>query len=180
MNGNGNNRLYRSTSEAMVGGVAAGLGNYFKVDPTIIRLGFVLATIFTSGAFLLVYLAMWLLIPTAGSTATEPSQVIHENLDEMGAKVRGFTGSGNYNPTNGQPNGGNVAPGNTVPTPGQPQAQATTTSRHRQGIGPMALVLIGGFFLLANTGVFHMVHWHFWWPLLLIGLGVMRMSRRRQ
>src|SRR5258708_7067577 len=90
---NGTSRLYRSTSEAMLGGVAAGLGNYFKIDPVLVRIGFIVLTVLTSGAFLLVYLAMWLLIPTPGSTATQPGQIVQENLNDMGARVRNFTGS---------------------------------------------------------------------------------------
>ena len=55
---NGTNRLYRSTSEGMIGGVAAGLANYFKVDPTIVRAAFVILTLFTGGAFILPYLVL--------------------------------------------------------------------------------------------------------------------------
>ena len=87
---NGTSRLYRSTSEAMLGGVAAGLGNYLKVDPVLVRAAFVILTLITGGTFLIVYLAMWLLIPTAGSTATQPGQIMQENLNEVGERVRGL------------------------------------------------------------------------------------------
>jgi len=106
---NGTSRLYRSTSEAMLGGVAAGLGNYFKIDPVVVRIGFILLTIFTSGAFLFVYLAMWLLLPTAASTATQPGQVVQENLNELGARVRGIVGM-NGSPSGNGGNGGNSGP----------------------------------------------------------------------
>src|SRR5690348_4954832 len=104
---NGTSRLYRSTSEAMLGGVAAGIGNYFKVDPTLVRVAFAVLTLLTGGAFLVMYLAMWLLIPTAGSTASQPGQIVQENLNDMGARVRGFAGGAPTTPTNG----GNVANG---------------------------------------------------------------------
>src|SRR6188472_2884502 len=101
---NGTSRLYRSTSEAMLGGVAAGLGNYFKIDPTIVRAAFIILTLFTGGAFIVVYLAMWLLIPTAGSTATQPGEIVQENLHDIGDRVRGFAGAPTT-PTNGGANG---------------------------------------------------------------------------
>ena len=101
---NGTSRLYRSTSDAMLGGVAAGLGNYFKMDPTIVRIIFLVLTFLSGGAFILVYLAFWLLLPTAGSTATQPGDIVRENIDEMGNRVRNFTG-GNYS-------GGNYGAGN--------------------------------------------------------------------
>jgi phage shock protein C len=179
---NGTSRLYRSTSEAMLGGVAAGIGNYFKIDPTFIRLAFAFLTLATGGGFLLVYLALWLLIPTAGSTASDPNQVIHENLNDIGNRFRSLVGSagngGNGGTaTNGQTTGATNG-GNGNPGQGQlPQAGSTTQAR--QGIGPMALIVIGGFFLLANLGFFRIIHWGMWWPLLLIGLGVIMLGRRR-
>ncbi len=172
---NGISRLYRSTSEAMIGGVAAGLGNYFKIDPTFVRLGFLLLTFLTGGTFIFVYLAMWLLIPTAGSTASDAGQVINENLNEMGAKFRSFAGGGTY------ANGGN-GNGNGNPTQASQSQlpQAGATSHHRYGILPMILLLAGVFFLLANMGFFRHGHGGFWWPLLLIAVGAIMLSRRNR
>lgn len=54
-------RLYRSTKERMLGGVCGGLGEYFDVDPTIIRL---IAVVFAlSGAGVLAYIIAWIIIP---------------------------------------------------------------------------------------------------------------------
>jgi phage shock protein PspC (stress-responsive transcriptional regulator) len=46
----------------MVAGVASGLADYFDVDPTIVRVGFV-ALAFVGGLAVPLYLAGWLLIP---------------------------------------------------------------------------------------------------------------------
>ena len=183
---NGTSRLYRSTSESMLGGVAAGLGNYFKIDPTFVRLGFVVATFLTGGAFLFVYLAMWLLIPTAASTANDAGQVINENLNEMGQKVRSFAGGGTS--ASGQPGHANGGNGNATQANGAPYNQANQTqlpqssaaSSHRYGTAPMILLAVGGFFLLANFGFFRHGHGGSWWPLLLIGLGAIMLSRRNR
>ena len=56
-----NKRLYRSNS-AMVGGVCAGLGEYFEVDPTFIRLAWAISFLIW-GLGLLAYLAAWVIIP---------------------------------------------------------------------------------------------------------------------
>lgn len=40
------NRLYRSRSERMLGGVCGGLGRFLGIDPTVIRLLFVIAAVF--------------------------------------------------------------------------------------------------------------------------------------
>jgi phage shock protein C len=64
-------RLTRSTSDKMLGGVAGGLGDYFSVDPIVVRIGFAVSTLF-SGAGLIAYVALLAFVPTdtAGMTAT--------------------------------------------------------------------------------------------------------------
>jgi len=48
----------------MLGGVAGGLGEYFNIDPTVIRLLFVLLALVTAGfPVLLVYFILWIVIP---------------------------------------------------------------------------------------------------------------------
>ena len=59
-------RLYRSNRDAMLGGVAGGLGEYFNLDPTIVRLLFVLLALVTAVfPMLLVYLILWIIMPRA-------------------------------------------------------------------------------------------------------------------
>lgn len=55
-------KLYRSRRNKKIAGVCGGLGDYFRVDPLWIRIGFVLFFL-AGGAALLVYLVMWLLVP---------------------------------------------------------------------------------------------------------------------
>ena len=57
-------RLARSNSNVMFAGVAAGLAEYFNINPTIVRLLFVLFA-FISSFFpaLLVYLVLWFVMP---------------------------------------------------------------------------------------------------------------------
>jgi phage shock protein C len=55
-------RLYRSEHDRMLAGVCGGLGEYFDVDPTIVRLVFV-ASIFLPGPQVIAYLAAWLIVP---------------------------------------------------------------------------------------------------------------------
>jgi phage shock protein C len=55
-------RLHRGTRGRMLAGVAVGLADYFDVDPTLVRVGFV-ALAFLGGLAVPLYLAGWLLIP---------------------------------------------------------------------------------------------------------------------
>ena len=54
--------LRRSRTDKMVAGICGGLGKYFGLDSTILRLVFVVLLIF-AGTGLLAYLIMWLVIP---------------------------------------------------------------------------------------------------------------------
>lgn len=58
------NRLYRSTDNRIIGGVAAGLANYFNVDPVLIRLLWVFS-VFIDGAGFFAYIIAWIIIPEA-------------------------------------------------------------------------------------------------------------------
>ncbi len=67
--------LYRSRSNRIVGGVAAGLGEYLGIDPTVVRLLFVLiAIVGWIAPAVIVYLAMLFIVPEepAGIAVTTP------------------------------------------------------------------------------------------------------------
>ena len=59
-------RLTRSRSHRMLGGVAGGLGQYFGVDPVVIRIAFVVLALF-GGSGVALYLVAWLLVPEEGA-----------------------------------------------------------------------------------------------------------------
>ena len=61
-------KLYRIPSEGMLTGVCAGLGEYLAIDPTIIRLIFVLLFLAGSSGFW-IYLIMLLIVPIKPSDA---------------------------------------------------------------------------------------------------------------
>jgi len=61
-------KLYRSTKNRVVAGVAGGLGEYFSVDPVAVRVGFVVLAVMPWfwGAAVAVYVLLWLLVPEKG------------------------------------------------------------------------------------------------------------------
>ena len=59
-------RLYRSTQDRMVAGVLAGIGEYFNIDPTIIRLMFVILLFISFFTVSLLYLVAAIIIPNEG------------------------------------------------------------------------------------------------------------------
>ncbi len=55
-------KLYRSRRDKLIAGVCGGLANYFEMDPTWVRIIFLLF-FFMGGSAMLVYLVMWLVVP---------------------------------------------------------------------------------------------------------------------
>jgi phage shock protein PspC (stress-responsive transcriptional regulator) len=55
-------RLYRSEKDKMIGGVCGGIAEYFTLDPTLVRIGYILfsLTVFTG---VLAYLILWIVVP---------------------------------------------------------------------------------------------------------------------
>ncbi len=57
-------KLYRSRENRMLGGVCGGLGEYFDIDPTLVRVLFVFGVFLgVPGALALIYLVMLILVP---------------------------------------------------------------------------------------------------------------------
>ena len=57
-------KLYRSRTQRMVAGVCGGLAEYFNIDTTVIRVLFLVLTLF-GGSGLVIYVVMWILVPDA-------------------------------------------------------------------------------------------------------------------
>jgi len=56
-------RLYRSRTDRMIAGVAGGLATYLEIDPTFVRLAFLLGLFTTGPVAVLVYLACMFVMP---------------------------------------------------------------------------------------------------------------------
>lgn len=71
MNNNTNGtpkRLYKSDTDVMIGGVCGGLAEYFNIDPTVMRLIFVLFGVTTGSGFCF-YLLLWVILPTKNNNS---------------------------------------------------------------------------------------------------------------
>lgn len=55
-------KLYRSRTNHMISGVCGGLGEYYNIEPTFVRIGFALFTLFY-GIGLLIYIIMRFVMP---------------------------------------------------------------------------------------------------------------------
>ena len=82
-------KLYRSETNRVIAGVAGGLGEYFGIDPILIRLILVLTTIF-GGSGILIYLVLWILIPNKSDVNKNHEDTIKQNAEELKMKAKAF------------------------------------------------------------------------------------------
>lgn len=130
-------QLMRSESDKMIAGVCGGLASYLNIDPTLVRLAFVVL-LFASGVGLAIYLILWVVMPS-DARSLEASIIIdgeQPTEDPKALKVHNNQGA-------------------TV---------------------GVALVLLGGFFLLSQIGWLSSAIW----PLVLVGAGIWFIVRRNR
>ena len=60
--------MYRDPDARIIGGVCSGLGAYWNIDPTLIRIVFIVLAIFGL-AGVLIYLILWIVLPEASTVA---------------------------------------------------------------------------------------------------------------
>lgn len=56
-------KLTRSTSDALLAGVCGGIANYFDLDPTLVRVGYVILSLMGVGTPVLLYILLAIIIP---------------------------------------------------------------------------------------------------------------------
>ncbi len=149
------NRIFRVRQGAMIAGVCQGLGIYLGMDPTWVRVFFVLLAFAGNGVGVLIYFLLWIILPledqeqgaSFSDTVHTSSQEIADHARQVGQELREFAR---------QPN---------------PRAGVV--------IG-VALILIGFFYLLQNLNLpwLHWFNFDLLWPVLLIAGGIALLVRR--
>jgi phage shock protein PspC (stress-responsive transcriptional regulator) len=80
-------RLFRSTSDRTLGGVAGGLARYLEIDPLFVRLAFAVVGLM-NGIGVLIYGIMWLVVPDETMRELSGEEVIRANVKDFKQQVR--------------------------------------------------------------------------------------------
>lgn len=88
--GSDEKRFSRSGKDQVVGGVCAGIANYFNIDPVLVRIAFVLITL-AWGSGLLIYIILWAVLPVANEEVSKLRRRLYRNPEQ---KVVGGVASG--------------------------------------------------------------------------------------
>lgn len=149
--------LRRSRRDRMVFGVCGGLGEYFGIDPLLVRLAFVLVSL-AGGSGILAYLLLAVVLPDERRAPTAGRDGLRHHLADLQSEagdladeVRGSLGA----PSDGM--------------------RRVTRGPQLAGVVLLGLGVIS---LLGNLGWLSWFHWGVLWPLLLVALGAVVLLRR--
>jgi phage shock protein PspC (stress-responsive transcriptional regulator) len=192
-----NDRLYRSRHDRMLAGVAGGLAELWDVDPSILRLVWALLVIFTGGLALLVYIIMAIVVPDEEEVYPASAPGVATAPPPPTAAAPGPEGGADATPSGVETAALATAPAaatfTSEPPPGalwgppagtpvdartaRRQARDARRAARRGRNGFPGAVVLG--LVLVAIGVFFLARewipsldWDWFWPLILVGLGV--------
>ncbi|MBB5638587.1 phage shock protein PspC (stress-responsive transcriptional regulator) [Pedobacter cryoconitis] len=167
------NRLLRNEHDKIIAGVSSGLAEYMQVDVTIIRLLFVLSTIFLVGTGVLVYLVMWIVVPVNNDPAARFSKFndyFKKQNDFHGFNTPPPFGQQNTNAPENPDVKSNAATDWNNPVDFKSLPKNNDTGRT---IGGLFLLVIGLYFLMNE---FNIIPYWFrlgkLWPLVFVAIGL--------
>ena len=152
-------RLHKSSTNRVIAGVCGGLGEYFGVDATIVRLLFVLLAIF-HGIGVLAYIVLWIVMPRETSLEMAPRDVVRENIGSIREEAERLGDQLIAGPT-----------GSASVEGGAPGAAGPRAVANRQFLAGIVLLVLGVLFLMDNLHIFWWFNWGQMWPVVLIIIG---------
>jgi len=162
------NKLYRSRIDRMIAGVCAGLAKYFDIDPTIVRVLFVVS-IFIGGGGIIAYIILWIVVPEEQiifQSAAQDSQT-HET-DSDGEESNSNT---NQDSSKFDSNSFTAEINKKVNEATNEINKIVNEARSNKKVfGGTILILLGILFLLDN--LFPYFDFGDYWPIILIVIGV--------
>jgi len=148
-------KIYRSTHNRIIAGVAAGLAEYFETDPVIVRVIFIFLS-FAGGSGFIIYFFLWVLIP-------ERSQGQHMNENMSGS------GPNNHD--------AHAHEHDHDHNPLHDLKKDHYRKHYHHGVGGFLLIIIGIVILVNN--IFPSYEVDKYWPLILIFFGAAILLRKR-
>ncbi len=145
-------KLYRSTKERIIAGVCGGIAEYFDVDPTLIRLLWILIVLL-GGVGIIAYIIASIIIPKNPEEVAE-AEGATEGKEDIGEKVKKGAKEVIDEVKERFESGGSLP----------------ETERNRRILGGIIIIVIGLIFLL--NSFFPWFGWGGLWPLVLIALGI--------
>ena len=162
-------KFYRS-NDGMVAGICQGLSQHMGIDVAVLRFAVVALSLVSLGFFALVYIALWLLLPSQSASVV----TLDISPDSVDSYTYGSMGEREHQRKK-------AAKAMRAHTPPSPPLEDEDFAIYQQASGPSALIGLC-FAILASVTVFSLFVSNFmlhislyqFWPLLLVCFGMMR------
>jgi phage shock protein C len=145
-------KLYRSTLDKMIGGVAGGLAEYFDIDSTLVRVLFIVV-VFLGGGGIIAYIILWIVVPQ------KPYELPKYPFNQTSSEE---SGGSNFSADQTKSDSFSMS-SNSV-------AGSMTQPNNKQIWVAIVLMVIGGLLLLDN--IFPRFDFDHFWPVILIAIGI--------
>lgn len=172
-------RLFRNEHDKVVAGVSSGLAEYLQVDITIVRLLFVLSTLFLAGGGIIVYIVMWIVVPVNNDPLAKMKKFNEQFEKHKSAFDSPFDAHQNTSETKWNTPNTDFNTFNNMNSFQKPQSNDTGKT-----IGGLILLVLGFYFLLRQLDI--LPHWlNIWkiyklWPLALVAIGISLIFRNQR
>lgn len=145
-------KIFRSIDDYMIAGVCGGLADYFKIDSSLIRIIFVLLAL-SGGSGVLIYLILWLVVPkeTGVEKEIDREEKVKEFAEDVKSKVKTMA----------------------------KEIKSDVKIKKMKKINILGIILIlVGLVAIWNQLSPIRVEWNFFWPGLLILVGILVMFKK--
>jgi len=158
-----NKKLYRSRKNRTIGGVAAGLAEYFDIDPTLVRIIFVVS-LFMGGSGVVAYILLWIIVPE------EPYPVFTSTADSGGSpgESTGTTSRNYKSPEAGENTSQNSTPDSSAY---ENYLRKIEERKHKRLVILGIILVMAGLFFLADNFI-PRIHFTDFFSLALIAIGI--------
>lgn len=186
-----NDRLYRSPTDRVIAGVAGGLATWLRIDPSIVRIVWVILAVLSGGIFVLIYIAMMIIVPLpppgwVPSAGPPPGGSWGSQPGYWGAPPQGTPPQGAQwtatppgqqpgQPPGAQPPGAQPPGAQPAPQPGQwtppPGGSPSWTGPDTTNVGIVAGVILVGIGIWFLIDQYVDIDWQLVWPVIVILIG---------
>ena len=170
-------KLHRSKEERIIAGVAGGIGEYFNIDPVLVRITFV-ALALVHGLGILLYILFWLIVPNedggdiAGKVASL-SAILKKSEEKLANKIKELKKDDD---------GSQPAPpqeaGSHDKSAEEPLGNKESWLKDKKRVAGLAIVILGAASLF--NSLFHVswFRWDIFWPIALMIIGLYLLVRK--
>lgn len=169
-------KLYRSKTNRVVAGVAGGIGEYFNVDPVLIRIIFV-ALALINGLGVLIYLVFLFIVPNEQESDNMAEKIasisagLKKSEEKLAGKIKEWTKSSEVKKTADEVLSKDISEKSEKLADERIKDSGESWFKDKKRVVGFAVVIVGAISLLNTLFDVSWFRWNIFWPTALIIVG---------